>query len=185
MQEYYINDELEWHKRWYYKNDTYGYYLYYFNSGGKDTFREFYPDGRLKLEGVLSKGKLHGVSRSFYPGGSIECVCNFKSNRSDSINTGFYKNGHIEVVNNYKDGKLNGLTKYYHENGKLWTEMVYDNDRIVTVNMNLDSSGNLMDKGSLKEGNGTVLVYSENGTLIAIEFYKKGKLRKTTRINKP
>ena len=40
---------------------------------------------------------------------------------------------------------------------------------------NFDKNGNSMEKGTLKDGNGTLFLYDENGKLTTIEYYKNGR----------
>ena len=70
--------------------------------------------------------------------------------------------------------KLDGVDRYYHENGQIWIERIYDNGLLLNVIANYDSTGKKRDKGTLKDGNGTLNLYDENNTLKRIETYKDG-----------
>jgi antitoxin component YwqK of YwqJK toxin-antitoxin module len=177
-EEYYYQNELKHHKTWYYNDSSYGYILSIKNIK-VDTIREFYLNGNLKLESVLVDNKLHGANKTFYPNGQIMCNCYFKMNKRDSINTVFYENGKIETVCNYINGKIDGIMKFYYENGNLWSERIYNNGRLINIVYNKDINGNSLKVGAFVNGNGTVYVYDKNGKMIEIEYYKKGKLKRT------
>ena len=71
---------------------------------------------------------------------------------------------------------FNGIKIYEYSNGKLWSEREYKNGRPWNIISNYDHNGNPHEKGSLKEGNGTIYLYDESGSLIQIRYYKNGFL---------
>lgn len=79
--------------------------------------------------------------------------------------------------------KYSGSSKEYHKNGSLWTERVYVNGLLWNVLSNYDKDGNLVDKGTLLDGTGTVNLYDEDGKLILIQTYKEGALIESKKIN--
>lgn len=83
----------------------------------------------------------------------------------------FYENGKIKRITHYKDGKSHGMMLFYHQNGRLWSERIYRNEIPFTVVSNYNSYGNPVEKGTLKDGNGTSYIYHSNRSLLKIEEY--------------
>jgi antitoxin component YwqK of YwqJK toxin-antitoxin module len=72
------------------------------------------------------------------------------------------------------NGQYNGSYKYYHSNGTLWTEIIYENGKEMEVLYNNDRNGKPQEKGTLKNGNGTIIHYDENGNQTEILNFKNG-----------
>jgi hypothetical protein len=80
----------------------------------------------------------------------------------------------IETIK--KSKRINGLFTYRYNNGRVWSERLYKDGILLEILSNYDPLGRLQDKGSLRNGNGEVKIYSENGSLLLIEVYKNGRL---------
>ncbi len=161
-EEYYLNGELIAAQYWSYYKTTYGYSLYYLESKPWLEYRkEFYWDGQLKIESVFKKGKKHGYYNTYYPNGKQQCDCNFSNGKEDSLQT------------------------IYFDNGQIWTQRIYKNGKPWSVISNYDSLGHPLEKGSLKDGNGTLYLYDEKAVLIKIEHYKNGKYEKVELLPAP
>lgn len=73
-------------------------------------------------------------------------------------------------------GIKDGSYQYYFDNGQLWTESQFKNNSMFTILSNFDRNGKPRDKGILKDGNGTVNFYTEEGVIYLIRNYQDGKL---------
>jgi antitoxin component YwqK of YwqJK toxin-antitoxin module len=124
-------------------------------------FTEHYKDGNSKMTAVYHNGKLDGSCKYFDDDGYLTLEKNFK-------------NGILLSEYAYKFGKLNGPEKIYHYNGQLWTERVLFNGKPWEVVSNFDSTGTAMDKGTLKDGFGTIKLYDKKGNLLEVRNYKDG-----------
>ena len=71
---------------------------------------------------------------------------------------------------------FNGIITIKYPNNNKWSSRKYENGRLLEVFYNYTSDGKEQDKGSLKNGNGTLNYYDLMGKLISIETYKEGKL---------
>ncbi|HEY5405926.1 MAG TPA: hypothetical protein VIJ92_02520 [Ginsengibacter sp.] len=87
----------------------------------------------------------------------------------------FYENGKLRTISHYKNKKYEGLMVFYHQNGKLWSERIYKNGISYNVLSNYNSDGVPVEKGTLKDGNGSLYIYNPNGTLLRIENYQNEK----------
>lgn len=91
------------------------------------------------------------------------------------ISKSFYENGKIKTISHYKNGMYDGMMLFFHQNGKLWSERLYKNGIPYTVISNFNVDGIPVEKGTLKEGNGTLYIYSHAGSLLRIEQYQNQK----------
>lgn len=73
---------------------------------------------------------------------------------------------------------FNGKYIFKYDNGHIWSERIYRNGIPWTVEFNNKIDGSPQEKGTLKNGNGTLFIYNEKGTLIAIKYYRNGQLEK-------
>jgi antitoxin component YwqK of YwqJK toxin-antitoxin module len=81
----------------------------------------------------------------------------------------------VETINGVMQHEF--IEKIYHVNGKLWQEKKRKGPNLCwEILSNFDKNGNPVEKGSLKNGNGTEYSYSEEGVLKIIFEYKNGLL---------
>ena len=123
---------------------------------------EFYRDGNLKSKVTFKQGKIEGTSKYFDEDGYLS------SEKK-------YKNGILFTEYTYKFGKLSGPEKLWHYNGQLWTERILYDGKPWEVVSNFDSTGVAMDKGTLKNGDGTIKLYDKKGILLEVRTYRGGK----------
>lgn len=163
-------------EKWYYY-DTDGNLteISYLKDGLKDsTSTLYYPTGEVKAIGTFREGRAEGMIKSFYKDGTSQSDCHYKNGRKDSVQVYYYPNGEISYIGLMLNGKREGTHVYKHENGKIWQEIIFRNDLPWTVLTNYDPDGKAVPMGTLKDGNGTLYIYEENGKLKAVEEYKKG-----------
>jgi hypothetical protein len=72
----------------------------------------------------------------------------------------------------------NGIYSYRYKNGMVKSRTEYKDGKTWNAVSAFDLRGNALDKGTLREGNGTLKIYDENGKAEEIEYYKNGKLIK-------
>lgn len=89
--------------------------------------------------------------------------------------TDYYANGVVQSISNYKDDKLNGKYEYFYDNGQLWTERIFEEGKLISVNSNFSRDGYPQAIGTIKNGNGTVLLYDEAGNLVKTIWYENGE----------
>ena len=164
----------------------------------ENGFKYFYSNKKIACEGNYLNNKLDGIVKSYYNDGKLYGTRLYKNNIKNGNHKYLYPNGKIELEHNfidgikeglyqtnypngktlekfyYKMGKEHGVYQYYYENGQLWIEKTYNNGLLINVNVNYDSNGKERDKGTLKNGNGTVQYYDENGKIYTIVTFKDG-----------
>lgn len=153
--------------------------VYMAKNGIQLLLKEFYDNGKPHY--LFNDTTLNGMQlkyiQSYDEEGYLSQTGFFVN---DSIQQGnwieYYKTGKIKSFASYHNGLLEGTYKYFHDNGQLWTEQTYVHGKTMEIISNLDRNGNPMDKGTLKNGNGTILLYDENGKQTSIRTYKNGDL---------
>jgi len=134
----------------------------------------FDEQGHLTEEGVVENLKYNGAINWFDEAGKIKISGFYK----DTIPYGnwkeYYPDGTLQSEYSYVNGKKNGSLKYFHSNGKLWTERIYKDGKPWEAVSNFDAAGKPKEKGSLKNGNGTIKMYDEQGTFMAEITYLNG-----------
>ena len=161
-------------------------------------FKYFFPNEKLAMIGQFKNNELDGVVKSFHPNGKIYGTRFYQNGLKDGkhiyiysngktelehnfvngIKDGFYRlnysNGNIQEKFNYKMGKEDGIYQYYYENGQLWIEKAYENGLLLNVKGNYSKDGKPRDKGTIENGNGTVIHYTEEGKVYSIITFKNG-----------
>lgn len=137
-------------------------------------FKYFFPNGNIAITGNHDRKKNEQTIKSYYLSGEIFATEQYKDNLKTGTHTSFYRNGTINQKITYDKGKKNGIQQYYHKNGKLWTEQIFSNGLLLNIKGNYTQDGKLRNKGTLKDGNGTVIIYNEEDKINTIITYKKG-----------
>lgn len=175
-----------------------GNYKYFFPSGklgaeGKyssNTFNgEFithYENGELYGKGQFSKGLKVDKHTYYYQNGKIKFEQNFINDTLNGQAQSFYPNGNLKESLSYNKGESNDIYKYYYENGQLWIEKEFNNGLLLNVKASFDSKGNPREIGNIKDGNGTVNYYTEDGKIYSIHTFKDGvKVSEEDLLNDP
>lgn len=170
-----------------------------FSDGKKEgAFKYFYPNGAVGVTGNYVSDKLEGEVKSYYDDGKLYGTRTYQNGLlegrqiylhpngktllehhflNDTLNGPYhtyYENGKSEEVFTYNKGKEDGIYQYYYENGQLWIEKEYKNGLLLNVIGSYDSQGNPRDYGTIKNGNGTVNYYTEEGKVYNTQTFKDG-----------
>tara|TARA_R110000796_G_scaffold63858_1_gene147658 strand:+ start:6216 stop:7322 length:1107 start_codon:yes stop_codon:yes gene_type:complete len=78
---------------------------------------------------------------------------------------------------------FNGRYVFYYSNGNIWSERLYKNGFPWTVISNYDPKGNTQEMGTLKNGNGTLMIYNEKGDVISEDSYINGLFQGSKYVN--
>jgi antitoxin component YwqK of YwqJK toxin-antitoxin module len=90
------------------------------------------------------------------------------------------KNGNYSfqaVVDDFNSPK-NGIGYYYYQNTQLQKVLYYQNNLLMDCAYYYDKNANPLSIGTLKNGNGTLFCYDENGLNKRVFYYKNGKINK-------
>lgn len=81
------------------------------------------------------------------------------------------------VVDDFNSSK-NGVGYYYYQNAQLQKVLYYENNLLMNCLYQYDKNANPLPIGTLKNGNGTLFTYDENGLNKRTFYYKNGKINK-------
>jgi antitoxin component YwqK of YwqJK toxin-antitoxin module len=109
-----------------------------------------YEEGKLSEEHQYINGISEGVAKRYYPSGIL---------KEDAV---------------FKNGMANGTRRYFYPSGKIWAEREEKDGRPWTVIGNYSEDGVRRDPGTLKDGDGTMILYKEDGTIRETIIYKLG-----------
>jgi antitoxin component YwqK of YwqJK toxin-antitoxin module len=113
------------------------------NGKEQGLMKQFYPDGKLKMQGhcvdskrdekwlwyypngkkcqevVYNKGKFNSIWRRWYPDGKLESERPFKNDVANGKWKRNYPNGKLRCNGEYKNGIMTGYWSAYNPNGKI------------------------------------------------------------------
>lgn len=118
---------------------------------GKRKFvLKVFEDGKLSEENSYVNGVPEGMAKRYYPNGIV---------KEDAV---------------FKNGMPNGARRYFYPSGKIWAEREEKDGKPWTVIGNYSEDGTKRDPGTLYEGNGTMILYKDDGSIRETITYKLG-----------
>ena len=146
-------------------------------SGNKQgTWREFYPDGKIKKEEVYKDNVLNGLYKTFNEKGNLTLVLNYNDGKLDEeisqeemdveIRNEYDDQNRLIASGAYKDNKPVGIHRTYDQVGNVISAKIYDDSGIVISEGIIDEEGNR--KGAWKE-------YYPNSKIRAVGNYTENK----------
>jgi antitoxin component YwqK of YwqJK toxin-antitoxin module len=100
--------------------------------------RDYFPSGKVKIEGTYRNGIAEGVRREYNENGEVEKAFIMKSGvvaaegilETSGLRKGswteYYTDGKVKAKGNYTEDFKTGIWEYYHRNGKLEQKGSYD-----------------------------------------------------------
>jgi len=162
------------------------------------AFKYYYPNGKLAQVGCYKAGMIEGSSNLLFPDGSVFGKQTFVANKKHGRQEYFYPNSKLKFFYDYENGhkqgayesyypdgkveesfhnvadSIDGVYRYFYPSGQLWTEKIYKNGRTINITGTYDKNGNERDKGTLKDGNGYINYYTEDGKIYSVVTFKDG-----------
>lgn len=135
----------------------------------------YYLEGNLRCEMTVENDLENGPVKAYHSNGALQEASTYKDGMREGKMTLYYDNGKVELETFFVNDQYHGQWKYYFPNGQLWTLREYVNGLIWNVVVNNDFQGNKKFAGTLKNGNGSLMSYNDDGTMKAIEMFKGGK----------
>ncbi len=121
---------------------------------------------------------LDGPTTHYYPNGLIKTYIEFRDGKANGIIENYYSNGSLESTGNITNDLANGLFYYYHPNQNLKQIILYQNNKIETINECYDRKNNKLYCGTIKNGNGFINIYDKKANLIARDQIENGNFVK-------
>lgn len=152
--------------------------MLFFSCSQQKMEKEFYPNGRLKFEVPIIKGKRHGKSVQYYENGKVQLISNWENGIKKGESTSFYKNGNPHIKSTYKNGVANGIIQIYDSLHNIKEKYTVINELKDGPYQEFFPDGRLKVEGSYKndkpEGKG--FEFYETGELFRKYVYKNGEL---------
>lgn len=146
-----------------------------FYQDGKGTYKEFYPSGEIKAEGLYVDGKSEGLWLFYHPSGEVEA----KGIYTDGLRTGtwafFYPGGNKAAEGRYEDGLREGDWSFFHENGNLSSDGTMQEGQKDGYWKLYDRWGSFQGEGNFVKGEGEYKEFYESGKIKTIGLIKDDK----------
>lgn len=94
-------------------------------------FEEYYPDGKLKVQGTYRRGKLNGPYKEHHPGGRIKIRTAYFEGELVGTYVEFAGNGDLLRRAKYRAGKLHGNLEHYIDGQKIRDEVWLDGQMLI------------------------------------------------------
>lgn len=180
-----------------FKNTLNALFIKYFDPG-KDIVFEYDSNGRTTSETHMVDGVKNGHSTYYYENGNPKLVEIWKNGKRITFKDQFLEDGTQTLkdgygvymtFNNagnknfeaqYYAGRRAGKATWYYDNGQISESAVYrfTKDDISGLRWEIVSSfhkdGTPREKGTLKEGNGTWIIYDDAGKLVEVLEFQNG-----------
>lgn len=143
--------------------------------------RYVYKNYILVSEIPMTEQMAHGVCKEFYDDGKIKLELNYNMGMRDGMQTEFYETGEKYVETPFTDNKIDGTKYRYKKDGTVVFEVPYKKGLPVPGIKEYDGSGNLVEQPSIKftRKGGTLEIKLSDDNASA-EFYQvtEGELLK-------
>jgi len=134
----------------------------------------FYPDGKVKTEGIYRDDKRNGYFKEYDDKGMLTDIGKYVNDvRQEEapelvkldVRTDYYPTGKVKTVASYKGSSPEGIRREYAENGQVTSAFTYRNGKIVGEGI-IDEEG--IKDGPWKE-------FYNDGQLLSEGSYRNGK----------
>ncbi|WP_017732228.1 toxin-antitoxin system YwqK family antitoxin [Nafulsella turpanensis] len=146
-----------------------------FYEDGKGTYKEFYPNGELKAEGLYIDGKSEGEWIFYHPNGAIEAKGSYLNGTRQGKWVYFHANGEKAAEGVYTDGLREGDWRFYHKNGQLSSEGKMQEGQKDGYWVLYNRWGDYKGEGNFVKGEGEYKEFHQNGRLKTIGMIKDDK----------
>lgn len=85
--------------------------------------KEFYENGKVKMEGEFKDGKRTGIWKAYFEDGTLWSEGEFINGERNGKGLNYYPNGKLRMEGDYKNDKQTGHWKFYNEEGILIEEV--------------------------------------------------------------
>ncbi len=169
----YVNDLKEGIWNFFYEEGNIKAQGYFRSDAGK--YKEFYPSGHLKNEGVVVSGQKEGAWIYYYPSGEKQAYGLYQKGDRQGLWRFYHQSGALLSNGRYRDNMQTGEWKYFYETGELASKGKKNEGRKDGFWELYYESGEVKAKGEYLEGNGDYIEYYPNGAVKSKGAIKEGK----------
>ncbi len=151
-----------------------------FEDNDDGFYREYHPNGNLKMSVEYEDGMMHGAYRDYCEDGTLRLKLDYKNNRQDGYYRLYYNDGTLEAEGQYKDGREVGVHRVYYPDGTWAAEANYKDGREQGVARTYYEDGSVWEEFNYQDGvlEGDVREYYPDGVLKIKSVYADGVLIK-------
>lgn len=137
---------------------------------------EKYPDGTIKSEVTMKKGRKNGPAKYYYPAGKIELSMNYVDDKLDGLYEKFTLKGVRTEMTMYSNGMKKGESKTFSEDGKLQIQATFINDTIHGTYKEFHPNGQVKVSGAYNHGlyDGSWEYFDAGGMKVGYAEFKNG-----------
>ncbi|MCK9290185.1 MAG: hypothetical protein WCR58_07130 [Bacteroidales bacterium] len=147
-----------------------------------ETRRDYYPDGKVKIEATYRNNIAEGIRREFDESGTVVASYIFRDGNivgegiidTDGLRQGYwqerYPNGVVKAAGNYTEGKRTGDWEFYYLDGKIEQTGHYDEQGLAQGKWKwYYQSGNIWREENYRHGmrDGLMTEFDQDGKVIA------------------
>ena len=138
-------------------------------------WKGYFEDGTLQWIGQYNKGLKSGKWFEYFENGNIKTNLTYEKNKREGLFKLYYENGKLKSIGIIKSNVVVGEYEEYFDNGQLNIKIYFENDgRLNTILEYYDKNGNSLDKGTIKNGNGSFKKYDSDNNLVKTVYYENG-----------
>jgi antitoxin component YwqK of YwqJK toxin-antitoxin module len=150
------------------------------DKGEIKLLKAFFENGRIQAEfkDTLINEIKSEYFEEFYGNGILKRIGSFtvQEEKPNGVFKDIYENGNTESIATYNNGTQVQEFLFYHPNGQLFTKRLYNNGKLMELLESYDSQGTPRESGTLKKGNGSLILYNDDGTPSDTLIYSNGVL---------
>jgi len=142
-----------------------GVWIYSYDSG--EIFQ------RIKFKNDLEKG----TAKIYNKNGTLRQIGKFRKGEAIGLWKYYYDNTILMGEGNFSEGKQTGSWKWYFMNGQIHTIRRFEADKLIAVDFTKNYKGETIDKGTINNGTGTLLIYDMyilKDSIVDVINYKDG-----------
>jgi antitoxin component YwqK of YwqJK toxin-antitoxin module len=144
-----------------------------YKDGKRDgLWTEWYENGQKAKQGCYSDSML-GLFTWWYENGHKKEEGNHKDGMQHGIWTTWYENGQKRWETNFGNGAVLGLCKMWYQNGQKMSEVYWERGKKSAVSWKPNGVKCLLT--NLKDGNGVLILYNEDGSKKLLETFREGE----------
>ena len=122
----YFNDKPNGLWKHYNKNGFLSAEIYYVE-GQRDTYKEYFGNGILKMDFNYKNNEKHGKNNEYYEDGSKNIIANYRNGELHGLREQYYPSGNLEMRTTYENGLGEGVHTYLGDDGEIIEQKIMKN----------------------------------------------------------
>ncbi len=133
--------------------------------------KELLEDQEYQITHYKNDSLKHGKQKIYFKNGTLQRKMKWKNNLLHGKMTYYHSNGKIAGFYYSKNDTLNGPFKFFYPNGKAKFTLIYKHNNPLEAINCYSPKKEILDCGTLKNGDGYVLQYDNYGNFLSKDYY--------------